>query len=569
VHAAPRRRVSPLSAADAVQGFRGLSYRFRLESFLLQLSTAFLKAPIDDLERSVEVWLRRLAQFMGIDRCSFWEVAANGSRITCQSYYSAPGMGPPESELLRHRFPWLTRQYRRGVPIVWSRVPEQIPACATPEREHALQIGAKSVLSIPLSSGSSIWVLALVSTRRYCAWTDATVQRMTLVGEIFASAMLRQRAEISLRLSQWQLREGEERFRGAFDHAAIGMALVSPEGHWLKVNRALTLILGYSEEELLETTFQAISHPEDLSQNLDYLRRALAGELDHYELEKRYIHKDGHTIFALLSVSLVKDAWGRPLYFVSQIHDLSERTRTQLEIDQLRLELTHSSRVALMGQLTGSLAHELLQPVTAMSANAEAALSFLAAGESDSAGMLACLNDIVESCGRAAQVIQRVNSLLRKERRARRRIDLNQLVREVARVVHSDLMTRRVRLTLQLHAHLPEIMGDAVELQQVILNLLVNGAEAVSHASCKNRDLLISTLTREQEVELCVRDRGTGADPADLERMFEPFFSTKPNGMGLGLPICSEIARAHGGRLWAENNPDAGLTVHVSLPTAG
>ncbi|HTT01006.1 MAG TPA: PAS domain S-box protein [Steroidobacteraceae bacterium] len=561
--------MSSVSPAEAVQGFRGLSYRFRLESFLLQLSAAFLKAPIDDLDRQIEIWLRRLTQFMQVDRCSFWEQSGSGGSITCQYFHCAAGMGPPESELLRHRYPWLTRQYRRGVPIVWSRVPEQIPACAAPEREHAMRIGAKSVLSIPLATGSSIWVLALVSTRRYCTWTDGMVQRMTMVGEIFASAMLRQRAEISLRLSQWQLRESEERFRGAFDNAAIGMALVSPEGRWLKVNQALTRIFGYSEEELRDTTFQAISHPDDLSSNLEYLRRALGGDIDHYELEKRYIHKDGHTIFALLSVSLVRDALGRPLYFVSQIHDLSERTRAQLEIDQLRLELTHSSRVALMGQLTGSLAHELLQPVTAMSANAEAALSFLAAGEIDVPAMLACLNDIVESCGRAAHVIQRVNSLLRKERRPRRRIDLNQLVREVARVMRSDLMTRRVRLVMQLDEQLPDVMGDAVELQQVILNLIVNGAEAVSHDSCKNRDLLVATIPCEQEVELRVRDQGAGAEPENLERMFEPFFSTKPNGMGLGLPICSEIARAHGGRLWAENNADAGLTVHVTLPVAG
>jgi two-component system sensor kinase FixL len=365
------------------------------------------------------------------------------------------------------------------------------------------------------------------------------------------------------------LQESEDRFRGAFDHSAIGVALVDPGGRFLRANAALSMILGYSEAELCKTTFQALSHPDDLPANLELKRRVLAGETTHFEMEKRYIHKDGHTITALLTTSLVRDAAGDPLYFVSQVQDLTERVRARAEIERLHLELAHSGRVALMGQLTASLAHELLQPITAVLANAEAGQRLAAAGRAGSGQMVAYLDDIVESSHRAGDVIDRVRGLLKKERSPRRRLSLNQLVREVSGVMHSDLVSRSVRLVLQLDPELPEVTGDAVELQQVILNLMLNGADALSATDPANRQLVVSTINRQLEVELDVQDCGAGIEPALLQRIFEPFFSTKPNGMGMGLAICSEIVQAHGGRMWARNNADCGLSVCCSLPKHG
>ena len=276
-----------------------------------------------------------------------------------------------------------------------------------------------------------------------------------------------------------QLRESEERFRGAFVHSAIGIALMSPEGRWLQVNAALCAILGYTEAELLATTFQALTVPEDLEANLDHLRRALAGEIDHYELQKRYLHKDGRAISVLLTVSLVRDPLGRPLYFVSQLLDISERIQAQQEVERLRLELTHSGRVALMGKLTASLAHELMQPIAAAVGNAEAGQQLLAADSADMDEIRAILADIVENCLRAANVVSGVRSLLRKEPKPRRLVDLNRLVAEVAEMMHSELILRQVRLVTRLDTALPEITGHAVELQQVILNLILNGADAL------------------------------------------------------------------------------------------
>lgn len=369
-----------------------------------------------------------------------------------------------------------------------------------------------------------------------------------------------------------ELRESEERFRGAFEHSGIGIALVSPEGRWLRVNPALCNIFGYSETELLATDFQSLTAPEDLATNMECLRRALAGEINYYELHKRYIHKDGHLISALLTVSLVRDVQGHPLYFVSQVLDLTEQTRAQLEIERLRLELAHSGRLALTGQLTASLAHELMQPITAVLSNAEAGRRFVsitdAANGFAAEEMQSIFADIVESCTHAAEVVRGVRSFLRKEPRPRGPVDLNGLVKGVAEVVRSELILRQVRLELQLDPQSAAIDADPVELQQVILNLLLNGAEAMSDNPPHDRDLVISTALRDRGVELSVRDRGKGADPANLNLMFEPFFTTKPDGMGMGLPICSEIVRRHKGRLWAENNAGGGMTLRCLLPRA-
>jgi PAS domain S-box-containing protein len=368
------------------------------------------------------------------------------------------------------------------------------------------------------------------------------------------------------RRAEARLRESRERFRTAFDHSAIGLALVSLNGRWMQVNAALCRILGYDEGTLLTLDFQSITHPEDRAPNLKLLRRALAGEIDYYELEKRYIHRDGHTISALLTAALVRDASGTPLYFVSQIQDMTERLQAQTQIDRLRAELAHVGRVNLMGHLTASLAHQLLQPITAILGNAEAGQHLMSSGVPDAADMRAILADIAESSRGAAEVIHGVTGMLRKEPRPFEPLDLNHLVRQVVDVTRSDLILRNVRLMARLSAARARIVGDAVQLQQVVLNLLLNGAEAMSESAQPERLLVLSTLDHAHEIELTVCDRGTGVEPKHLQRIFNPFFTTKPDGLGMGLHICSEIVRSHGGRLWAENNDGPGLTVHCCIP---
>jgi two-component system sensor kinase FixL len=618
---------------------------------LSRLSSAFVTLPEGDIDRTVEIWLRNLTEFVGVDLGGFWELPRDRHDPSRRYFYSSGEIVDPDHALTSAQYTWLSDQYSRGNVVVWSRIPRDIPASAVKERKWAYATGIRSALGIPVLAGADIWVLTLMSATRQRRWPNALVNRLKLVGEVFATAILRNGAEVAARsanerveallrafpdtvfldpqsalpegaamlrnaatraakspevirteyqqrtgdeIREWeacfvkraddgsvlgitrdvtalkhaerQLRESEERFRGAFDHSSIGIAVVSPEGRWVRANAALTAILGYSEADLRATTFPALSHPDDRSATLELLQRALTGEINHYELETRYVHKDGRTVSVLLTVSLVQDVNARPLHLICQIQDLTERVRADAEIDVLRHTLAHSSRVALMGQLTASLAHELLQPLTAVLGTAEAAQALVESGKAASSELLEYLTDIVESGNRAALLIERVRGLLRRDHRPRTRVDLNEVVRQIAQVMQNDLLTRRVRLVMRLTPQRAEVFGDPVELQQVVLNLLMNGAEALTAGMLENRELVISTAAGPHQVELKVRDSGIGIEPKHLERMFEPFFSTKPQGMGMGLAICSTIARTHRGRLWAENNSDAGMTLHLELP---
>jgi PAS domain S-box-containing protein len=363
-----------------------------------------------------------------------------------------------------------------------------------------------------------------------------------------------------------KLRDSEQQFRVAFMHSSIGMALVSLDGRFLQVNAALCRILGYTESELLTNTFQVLTHPEDLAHDIALVHRAIAGEISHYEMEKRYIHKDGGTVWALLTVALVRGVSGEPLYFVSQIHDISERRQAQIEIERARVELSHMSRVALVGELTTSLAHELLQPITAIQCNAAAGLHASAAETTPE--MRALLEDIADSGRRAGNIIKNVRGMLKKDNPPHTAVDLNRLVQDVAHVVRFDLLVHRVNLTLNLDSASTELEANPVELQQVVLNLMLNATEAMSSIPVADRQLVITTAAHADAIELTVRDSGVGASPEVLEHIFEPFVTTKASGLGVGLSICSQNVRAHKGLLSAENNPDRGMTFRCVLPRA-
>jgi PAS domain S-box-containing protein len=363
------------------------------------------------------------------------------------------------------------------------------------------------------------------------------------------------------------LRASEEVNRATFDQAAVGIAHVSTDGRWLRVNDKLCAIVGYSRDELLQMTFQDITHPDDLETDVHYLRQVLSGEIKTYSLEKRYLHKDRSIVWVVLTVSLVQTVAGAPLHFISVVQDITERKQTEAELLRQRTELAHIARVSSMGELAASLAHELNQPLGAILANAEAAELFL---EQDPPALNE-LHDILAAIRkddeRAAEVINRMRSLLRKRALERRPIEVNSLVEEVRQLVSGDAALRGISLTSDLVPELPKISGDHVHLQQVLLNLVLNGMDAVACLPRERRRLSISTrLGADGQVELAVIDSGPGIEPASLSRLFEPFYTTKPNGMGMGLSITRTIVEAHRGRIWAENIASGGAAFRIVLP---
>lgn len=248
--------------------------------------------------------------------------------------------------------------------------------------------------------------------------------------------------------------------------------------------------------------------------------------------------------------------------------DVSARKRAEIEARNQRQQLTHLARAAVLGQLSGAFAHELNQPLTSILGNAEAALSMLEKGMENPAELSEILHDIVQDDERAAQVIQRLRALLGKGDTERKPVDVNAVVLDSLDLTHSECVSRNVAINTELDSELPLVMGDRIQVQQVVLNLVMNACEAITVTTESPRRIDVATrlLTNESAVEIIVRDSGSGIPDADLEKIFQPFVTTKPNGLGLGLAICRSVAESHRGKLWAENASGRGAEMHLKLP---
>jgi PAS domain S-box-containing protein len=326
-------------------------------------------------------------------------------------------------------------------------------------------------------------------------------------------------------------------------------------------------MFGYAREELvgraIETVIPEDARPAHAALRQAYFRAPLPrGMAVGRELLAR--RKDGSPLPVEVGLNPLQTSEGA--FVLASVVDVSARKAAELEAARQRDEIAHLARVAMLGELSGSLAHELNQPLAAILSNAQAAQRFLVRDPPELDKVQQILQDIVKSDKRAGQVITRLRSLFKKEEVRHAPVDVNDVVQEVLALMRSELLSRQVSASTELTNELPFVFGDRVQLQQVLLNLLVNACDAMAHAP-PPRPLIVSTgRASGGNVVLSVADDGIGIAPEDLERIFEPFVSTKPLGMGLGLAVCRSIARAHGGRLWATNSPGGGATLTLELP---
>jgi C4-dicarboxylate-specific signal transduction histidine kinase len=245
--------------------------------------------------------------------------------------------------------------------------------------------------------------------------------------------------------------------------------------------------------------------------------------------------------------------------FAAQAAIALEITRRERQIRELQMELAHANRVATIGQLSASIAHEVKQPIAVAVTGAQAARRWLNMQPANVAEIDDQLLRIEREGQRAGEVVDRLGALMKKTPAWKERLDINQAIREVSELARGEAVKNCVSIQMDLADHLLLIDCDRVQLQQVMLNLIVNGIQAMSDVADGQRDLLISTEATEDGVRVGVRDTGSGLRPESLPRLFEPFYTTKPDGMGMGLSICRSIIEAHGGRLWATGQPQGAL----------
>ena len=296
-------------------------------------------------------------------------------------------------------------------------------------------------------------------------------------------------------------------------------------------------------------------------------KAGIAGVLDGsraaFRMEYACLCADPTRWFELSVIPLRRAAGGA----VISHEDITRRKQAEIESEQHRRELTHLTRVGILGELSGAMAHELHQPLTAILSNAQAAKRLLHQETLDLPELHDALDDIVAADERARDVISRIRVLLKKGEAQLQPLDINDVINEVLELAHSDLVMRGVTTIRQLAPNLPSVRGDRVQLQQVLLNLIANACEAMTDSESGRRELTITTgLGDDLTLQICVADNGSGIVQDMQERLFEAFVTTKSQGLGLGLPICHSIIRAHGGNMRAVNNPEAGASLIVTLP---
>ena len=415
-----------------------------------------------------------------------------------------------------------------------------------------------------LFESPSIWKL-------YQGWI-VTLSVLAAVQFALIVALLIQ--SISRRRDRLVLAETAHRFRLARTAGKVGIWQWDLEKDQMIVEPELRELLGYDvrDSDELAPAAGAYVHEEDLPKLRIAAQDHARGVTPSFEIQHRMRDKSGNVRWFLSRGQAIvarKRLIGTAIDITDRKRDEDERAQTLLKLAEQRNELAHLGRAAMAGALSGAVAHELNQPLSAMMSNARAALQFLAGGSADRQEIKDILADIESDGRRAGDVIRHLRSLLRRGEAHFENVHLDEIIDQVLRLIHSDLVSHNIKVLRERIADVPPISADSVQLQQVILNLLSNACDALKSVNPRDRRISIGVTERGPgRVRLSVADNGCGLADGNPEQIFKAFVTTKRSGLGLGLSISRSIVDAHGGRIWAESNRDAGATFNVELAAA-
>jgi PAS domain S-box-containing protein len=447
--------------------------------------------------------------------------------------------------------------------IILNDAAAQSPFAADP---YIRDRRARSVLCLPLiNQGKLVGALYLENNLT----PNVLAPRRTTALKLLAS-----QAAISLENSRLygDLQEQEAKVRRLVDANIIGIVIWDFEGRVVEANDTFLRMLGFDRDDFVSgrVRWTDLIPPEwrdRAARALEDVRNT--GTVQPYERE--YLRKDGSRVPVLIGAARLETNEHQGVAFVL---DLTERRRSESEAREserryreTRMELAHANRVATVGQLTVSIAHEVNQPITAAIGNAEAALRWLARQPPDLEEVRQLLERIAKDGRRVGKVVDRTRELVKKAPPRKERMEINGAIDEVIELTRGEATISHISVRTQLAEGLPLVQADRTQIQQVLLNLIINAVHALDEVSQARRELLISTsMSGSNGVLVSVRDSGKGTNPEQLDRLFDPFYTTKSSGMGMGLSICRSIIESHGGRIWAAANLPQGAAFHFTIP---
>src|ERR1700716_1587941 len=539
-------------------------------------------------------WLMSPQDYMPHGMCFLWQPELIALHVASDSaialaYYSIP--------IALIYFAWKRTDF--AFPGIFVLTGLFILACGTTHimgvwtlwfPDYRLDGGIQAATAI-LSIGTAIAIWKVMPLARALPSTAQLEQANKALGEEIGH---RQRAEAALREANGELerrvaartanlqeevlrRRGREatlhaseaRWRSMFEASAVGIAVMDQDNHFAAANEAFQRMIGYTGEELQSLGPLDITHEDDRGTAQEMLEHVQSGKPEDYHSEKRYRCRDGRVIWVRVSTARALDPdiplSGTPAI----IEDITERKRAEGDLHNAREALSRATRLAMMGELAASIAHEINQPLGAIIMNGNACRRFLALTPPDLDEIRDGLDAVVSDGNRASEVLSRIRAMLKNVAPERVQMDVNRAITDVLALARHELQQHRVTVEADLHPNLPPIMADRVQLQQVVLNLVMNGVDAMRAIADRPRVLTVrSQLDDRGNIVVSVADSGVGLDAVNLERIFETFFTTKANGMGMGLAISKSIIEAHHGRLWAAPEPRFGAMFAFALPSA-
>jgi FixJ family two-component response regulator/signal transduction histidine kinase len=578
----------------------------QFERLLAELSARFINLPAAQVDAAITDALRRIVELLGVDRSQLVRFRSEIGQADVTHSWAAPGLRAVAPQALAHAYPWAIRRVQGDQPVVFARL-DDLPPEATVDKTFWQKAGLKSHLVMPLSVAGQIeGAIALDCMRHERTWPEDLVERVRVLSTIFGNALAHKRAQESLeaamafertvsgllaalltatpseqdRVIDAGLRD-TARLLGA-EHAALwqrpGGKIAFAQTHgWLAEGvPALPDRAGAIELPWISAQLAAGSRvrfgcqpdlPAEAATDLATLRAlgVQAAIILPFSVSG--------SVVGALSYATTREERDWPGALLARVQLIGEvfasvlaREEAQRREQEAQAQAAHAARVGTMGVFAASLVHELTQPLAASLANAETASELLAARSPDLDELRATVADMVADDRRASELVQQLRRFLRRGEVERVGLRLQEVVDEVLRLIGVDAAEKGIALTVDLPQALPEVLGDRVQLEQVLLNLLLNGIDAAAASEPGSRRIELVARPSSAGVRIAVSDSGPGMDEQMLARIFQPFFTTKPGGMGLGLAISRTIVAAHGGTLSVESARGRGTTFRIDLP---
>ncbi len=533
-------------------------------TLIAEVSAKFVNLPPEEVDREIIDAMQRICTLLQIDLAVLWQWSTRSpASYTATHFFSLQDGSLPADLLSEDHFPWYKQELSAGKTVALRSL-DELPDAAAIDKESCRNFEVRSSLTLPLSSreNTPIGILSFITTQKNRNWPQPLVDRLQLVASIFASTLARKRADE-------ELLESELRLSLATEAADAGLWVLKIDTETFWANAKARQLFGYNPDEVITLQrFETSVHPQDWPRVRDAIAHSLSAG-GNVDVEYRINTGDGSERWLVSRGRPFPASPDKPRRLIGLTMDISARRHMESEAKALRDDLAQVGRVTLLGNLASSLAHELSQPLGAILRNAEAAEIMLRDPSPDIPELQAIITDILYDDQRAGNVIDHLRSLLKRGTIDRVPVDLRSLIDSVIALVKTDAVTRLVKITTTVPDQLPMALGDGIHLQQVLLNLIVNAMDAMSDCDPENRNLHVHVhLADAGMIEIHVSDNGPGILDEYFDNLFAPFFTTKPTGMGMGLPVCKTIIEAHKGKIWAAKNPDGGTRFTFTVPAA-